>query len=488
MKKLSSPKEEYYFQWGESQSGVISGVSVHYGKLSELIRSSNWGALLISENRVTSTYVTRSFEKIAGEYSECYLQPGFRKEFLAKSAAARAQAHELWENVRSTDLSSASGDELAEFLKRFHERIFEITFYFYLSQAEFTETVRRELEKQLGKYFPPGQVPSAMAGLLAISELDILKRGELDLIALALNGWDAKKLEAHSLEYAILFYNSYSKKTNFSFLETRLTQLKGLGEPELKLRRRKILQEVEVAKRKQSQLLERIGDARTRELALLLHDVGYDRLELKNIWAGAEYRFLPLFQEISRRTEIPFNELMWVYRPEDMEKALMEGRPLSRDEIRKRKQIYVHYYHDDGHEFYSGEEAKNLVEELVPAHFRKTSASEVRGVAVSPGVVRGIARVVKVIGIEELSKDLKQFKKGEVLITTMTQPNMVLLAEKASAIVCNEGGITSHAAVLSREFKIPCVVGCEIATKAFETGDLIEVDANKGVVRKISRA
>ena len=80
---------------------------------------------------------------------------------------------------------------------------------------------------------------------------------------------------------------------------------------------------------------------------------------------------------------------------------------------------------------------------------------------------------------------MHKFKKGEILITTMTQPNLLLIMKKAAAIVTNQGGVTSHAAVLSREIGIPCVVGTLTATDLFKTGDLIEVDATKGVVKRV---
>ena len=74
------------------------------------------------------------------------------------------------------------------------------------------------------------------------------------------------------------------------------------------------------------------------------------------------------------------------------------------------------------------------------------------------------------------------------MVTSMTQPNMVQLMRKVSAIITDEGGMISHAAIMSREFKIPCIVGTEIATKVFKDGDLVEVDANKGVVRLLKKA
>ena len=67
----------------------------------------------------------------------------------------------------------------------------------------------------------------------------------------------------------------------------------------------------------------------------------------------------------------------------------------------------------------------------------------------------------------------------------MTRPEMVVAMKKAGAIVTDEGGITSHAAVVSREFGIPCIIGTKKATKVFKDGDLVEVDANRGVVRRV---
>ncbi|MBI4093197.1 MAG: hypothetical protein HY420_04710, partial [Candidatus Kerfeldbacteria bacterium] len=73
-------------------------------------------------------------------------------------------------------------------------------------------------------------------------------------------------------------------------------------------------------------------------------------------------------------------------------------------------------------------------------------------------------------------------KWGEI---TSTKPEYVPAMKRAAAVITNEGGITSHAAIVSREFRIPCVVGTKIATKIFKNGDLLEVDARKGIVKKI---
>jgi pyruvate,water dikinase len=65
----------------------------------------------------------------------------------------------------------------------------------------------------------------------------------------------------------------------------------------------------------------------------------------------------------------------------------------------------------------------------------------------------------------------------------MTTPDFVPAMKKAVAFITDEGGITSHAAIVARELKKPCIIGAKIATRALKDGDLIEVDANRGVVK-----
>ena len=82
-------------------------------------------------------------------------------------------------------------------------------------------------------------------------------------------------------------------------------------------------------------------------------------------------------------------------------------------------------------------------------------------------------------------KEAEKLTAGDILVTSMTSPDFIEGMRKAAAIATDEGGITSHAAILARELGVPCVVGTKIATKAIKTGDRIEVDGNHGFVRKL---
>ncbi len=81
--------------------------------------------------------------------------------------------------------------------------------------------------------------------------------------------------------------------------------------------------------------------------------------------------------------------------------------------------------------------------------------------------------------------EIVNFNSGNVLVTVMTNPLFVPIMKQAVAVVTDEGGITCHAAIAAREFGIPCVTGTKIATKVLKEGDMVEVDAAKGIVRKI---
>ncbi|CCI86715.1 phosphoenolpyruvate synthase [Lactobacillus gigeriorum] len=103
-----------------------------------------------------------------------------------------------------------------------------------------------------------------------------------------------------------------------------------------------------------------------------------------------------------------------------------------------------------------------------------------KGLPASPGIVAGKVHVI------DDPKDINKFQEGEILVTLMTSPDWVPAMKKATAIVTNNGGMTCHAAIVSREMQIPCIVGTTsrgaAATKTLVTGQEITVDAKNGIV------
>jgi len=99
-----------------------------------------------------------------------------------------------------------------------------------------------------------------------------------------------------------------------------------------------------------------------------------------------------------------------------------------------------------------------------------------KGLGASPGVGSGTVKIINTL------EELEKVKKNDILVTKMTNPDMVVAMQRASGIITDEGGTTSHAAIVSREMGIPCVVGTEQATKLLKDGDQVTVDGSNGKV------
>lgn len=98
------------------------------------------------------------------------------------------------------------------------------------------------------------------------------------------------------------------------------------------------------------------------------------------------------------------------------------------------------------------------------------------GLPAAPGVITGIVRIVPEID------DIQRVEKGDILVTKMTSPSWVPVMKKASGIITNEGGVTCHAAIVSRELQIPCVVGTSNATKILKDGQEVTIDGFSGKI------
>ena len=142
----------------------------------------------------------------------------------------------------------------------------------------------------------------------------------------------------------------------------------------------------------------------------------------------------------------------------------------------KRENGGVFIIKDGRINFFSGKKYLKIKSEAEP---------EFEGEIVGTVAFRGVARGKATIHLGWINTT--EVPEGNILIAGMTNPQMVPYIRSASAIVTDEGGLTCHAAIIAREMKIPCVVGTKVATRVIKDGDLVEVDAEKGVVRIIRK-
>lgn len=132
----------------------------------------------------------------------------------------------------------------------------------------------------------------------------------------------------------------------------------------------------------------------------------------------------------------------------------------------------------------TGEKAEKIMLEFEDYFFNK-KVSEIKGTIANKGVYKGKVKIIRTLFSDKIMEEIKKVEKGDILLAETTGPEMMVACKKAGAIVTDEGGLTSHAAIVSRELKIPCIVGTKIATKVFKDGDIVEVDADKGIIRRV---
>jgi len=146
-------------------------------------------------------------------------------------------------------------------------------------------------------------------------------------------------------------------------------------------------------------------------------------------------------------------------------------------ELNKRRNGYLLLVDSKGECVLSDRRAiRKVVQEITITSVRKTST--LNGRSAVPGRVIGRARVKN--QVHQITLPLRS-----IFITTMTTPDDIDTIQKCAAIVTDEGGVLCHAAITARELHKPCVIGTKIATKVFKNGDRVEVDATRGIVRKI---
>lgn len=111
----------------------------------------------------------------------------------------------------------------------------------------------------------------------------------------------------------------------------------------------------------------------------------------------------------------------------------------------------------------------------------------IKGQIANKGKARGRVKIIRTLFSDKIIQEIKKVKKGDILVAETTGPEMMPAIHLAAAIITDQGGITSHAAVVSRELNNPCIIGTKIATKILKDNDLVEVDADRGIIKTINK-
>ncbi len=479
---------KFVLMWAEKVSlltiDFFSQSFIHYIKFpwNEI----NYSIISLKDQKILQAHISKEdYEKLKKVHPKYFLEKNKILQIIKKYEELGFEFEKFVQKISKFDFGSFSREELLPLFKEYVKIQLLVIAYFRATRPEAEIEVEKILRNRLKLYYDSqNEVEKAFHIITESPEPDTLKRERFEWLKIVLQK-EVKddQLLKHAKKFPDFFLNVYDHNDAISFLRKRLE--------ESRKNFRDKIQEVENIKkrlnrlkREQQKVYRKCNDKLIKTYSFMFQKFGKHRFELKSVWAGAEFVSLPLLNKISSSIGISVKDMCNTYSVNDMINFLKYGKKLSNKIIKDRKKCVVYIVKDRQPKIIQGKHALEFLKKTIK---KEQISTELKGTVANPGTCKGIAKVMMSTDIKGLSKYNKNFKKGDILVTDMTQPNMVLIIKKASAIITNVGGLTSHAAIMSREFDIPCVVGTLKATKTLRDGDLVEVDANKGIIKIIKK-
>jgi len=340
----------------------------------------------------------------------------------------------------------------------------------------FNQTATDFLESYLKKKIR-NNIPEIIATLSSTTKKSFINQNRIALLKLALLRRQNKKVNKAIEEYLAKW-----QWVGVGFMDEPALSKKIIEKEVMKIARRDPRKDLEKINRQYSQLrYKKRAVLRSIPLSISVRNLirvsewaTYFKDFIRSGHNYSHYYSQPLFREIGKRLDLTFRDVKMLL-PSEVDRAL-KGESINYSVIKQRKRKYVIEVTSHEIKFYTGKKADWKERQI------KSAIGDVKklvGTVANPGgKIKGKVKIVRSSG---------DYKKGTgfILVSPMTMPDIALILKKAKAIITDEGGLTSHAAIISRELNIPCVIGTKIATKVFKDGDKVEVDATKGIVKKI---
>ncbi len=226
------------------------------------------------------------------------------------------------------------------------------------------------------------------------------------------------------------------------------------------------------------------ADKNFRKFIVITRLYVYLRTYRTDIISGAFANMFPLFKEIGKRNALNLRSVI-----ECLPNEIISFNFPDKKTITERAKTNIIRGVDGKLYFAFGEKAikvhkkllKNVNQKVIKKKVKITENKEIKGVIANKGIVKGFVKIVLD------NTGLKKISEGDILVSSMTTPDFVPAMEKASAFITDEGGILCHAAIVSREMQKPCIIGTGSATSILKDGDLVEVNANQGLVKILKK-
>ena len=436
--------------------------------------------------------------------------PNISKELIADWKESYDTFYPKCLEIGSTDLTGLSKEELIKLFDEFKEIGYNkfssssIIDGFALGTDEIIANMIKEVLESKGMV---DKFPELFSKLSAPVHQSFINVAEVSLLRIALIISNNEELRNFVLEHTTDEVISYLKENNpdiYLLLEKHVEDyfwsrnnyvmaynlnmnffLKEIKETlenghDINEEIRKITTTPEVNRKVKEELVKGLRlDPYLVTLLTISEDFTYWQDERKKATYWNAHYMLMLVKEIGKRFGFTLDEMKYMSHPEVS--SLLVDLPTKQD-MQDRIKLCAEYWSDNGVEIITYNNNIEDLKLLILGMQDYSHIKEFNGLCASVGKVVGKVKVCR------SATEVGKVQKGEILVAIMTRPDYVVGMKKAAAIVTNEGGITSHAAIVSRELGIPCVIGTKFATKVLNDGDLIEVDADRGIVKVLDRA
>jgi len=431
----------------------------------------------VMENDVnTMIFDTEQFNQAAEYYADKLVNDDKWRESMYEEFYKYAKLYfEAGKKLLKVDLSKLTNVELIELMNGIlplQERVRILGVLLNGLVLDGHNHLSNKFRNELKEYIKDGsQFDKYWSKLTQVIKMSLRQRKDLEIAKLVDSGDDDKMKNIYN-DYCWLDYMYYGPPTSFKQFEKELKEAKKNNS------KFGLVEELKEIKEEQEDLIRKLNfDKRARFLVSLAQEVLWQKGYRKDVEYHGFYCYEPIIKEVAKRKgQRDWKNLLYML-PWEMEGYVMQDRP-DNNEIEERRKFSCLVVNADGVKMLTGKEARELYNNLgVEKDF--SDINEVKGQCAYAGKAKGVVKLVFT------PEDMDKMNEGDILVSQATSPDLISAMKKASAMVTNTGGLICHAAITSRELKIPCVVGTNNATLVFKDGDMIEVEAESGVVRKI---
>lgn len=405
--------------------------------------------------------------------------PGLIMNAFSKLYSLGEEVMSLSEEIKNNDYSNKSHEELLKVFNKFAK------LYQDFSIALGSHSIQHPVEEKLKKLLQDRENPDEDLSILSYPLKDnfsVLEQKNLLRIAILLKKKGVESFEdltdgmlreirKHIEEYGWINVRGgldelWSEKEIFA----RIKSVE--GDPQKKLKEAEV-EKKDAAKQTESILKKICADKEIRKLVDLAKEVVYFRTYRTDYANKAFVNIKPLLEALSEKMSLSYKGILYL-RKEEIQKNITP----EKEELERRKDDYAVITTEPYKVIFSSDPER--IKELKSIYCEDYKASSnIKGQTAFSGKVKGKARIVM------YKSDLDKVKEGDIMVSPMTTPDFITAMERAAGFVTDEGGISCHAAIVAREMKKPCIVGTKSATKSIEDGEMVEVDAKNGVVRKL---